>query len=121
MAETMDKDIAELRKDIAKLKADLKAAAGESGDILQSARDSLEAEAARLMEKLQQRAGSVGENLAGAAQTVSSNVRSAANAALDQGEQFVHSVEGRIEEKPLQSALLTFGAGFLLGWIVSRK
>lgn len=121
MTDKMDKDVAALRKDIEQLKLDLKAAADDGGDLLQSARETLEDEAEKLMANLRETAGSLRGNLKGAAQAVGENVRSAADTALGQGEQLMHTVEDRIEDKPLQSMMLTFGAGFVLGWLLSRK
>ncbi len=121
MTEKMDKDVDTLRKDIEKLKADLKAAADDSGELMQSARKKLEVEAEKLMDNIRDTAGSVGGNLRGAAHAVTDNVRAAADTALGQGEEMLHKVEGTIEEKPLQSMLVTFGAGFLVGWLLSRK
>ncbi len=121
MAQTADQEIAALKKDIEALKKDLKNAAGEGGDILSSARQKLEAEAEKLMESMRDSAGSMGQNLRGAAGSVSENVRQAAGAAVDQGEQMLHQVEDSIGDKPLTSVAITFGAGFLLGWLMSRK
>lgn len=39
----------------------------------------------------------------------------------DQGAESFSSLEHRIEEKPLQAALLAFGVGFILAKIFSRK
>lgn|SRR5690554_4361767 len=121
MAEATDREIAALKKEIDSLKKDLQAAAGESGDILKSARDKLEAEAEKLMEGMRESAGSMGDNLRSAASKVSRNVRDAAGAAADQGEQMLHTVEDTIGDRPLTSVAVTFGAGFLLGWLMSRK
>ncbi len=110
MAETMDKDIQALRKDIDKLKADLKAAADTGGDLMESARGKLEAEAEKLMAGLRSAAGEVGEN-----------VRSFAGDVAGQGEEMFHRVEDHVGRHPTQSVLVSFGAGFVIGWLLSRK
>ena len=114
-------DIESLKKDIEQLKADLKAAAGDSSDVVQSAREQLEAEAARLIKKLQGQAGKAAGNVSDAAQAVASNMRHAADSALEQGGEFVQSVEGKVADKPLQSLLMAFGVGLLAGWLIRRK
>jgi|GEM_PF-3819061 len=121
MAEAADREIAALKKEIETLKKDLKETADRSGDVLASARSKLEAEAEKLMENMRESAGSMGSSLRGAADAVGDNVRRATGAALDQGEQMLHQVEDSIGERPLTSVAVTFGAGFLLGWLMSRK
>lgn len=104
------KELDALRKDIEQLKKDLKAAAGDGGDLMASMKDQLEEEAEKIMHRMR-----------GTAQSLGSNVRQAADTVIDQGEQALHTVEAKITEKPLSSVLMTFGAGIALGWLLSRK
>jgi|SRR5690625_2946698 len=104
------KELDALRKDIDQLKKDLKAAAGDSGELMASMREQLEDEAEQIMDRMKGVAGSVG-----------ANVRQAADTVAGQGEQALHSMETQISEKPFSSVLVTFGAGLALGWLLSRK
>lgn len=117
MADTMKKDIDALRKDIDRLKADLQEAAGDSGDFIASARAKLEAEADKLMGNLKSTADSVSGNLS----SVGQNVRSMAGSVAEQGEEVLHAAEDHIGRHPTQSVLISFGAGFFIGWLLSRK
>ncbi len=94
-----ENEIAGLKKDIDTLKGELRDAAAAGGDALGNAREILEKEAHKLMER----------------------VTEAASGARKQSEEVLHNVEEHIGEKPLQSVLMTLGIGFVVGWLVGRR
>ncbi len=95
----IDKELESLRKDMKTLQEDMKKAVSSGGDAVAAARAKLEAEADRLMQ----------------------NLSSAASGVREQGSAMLDNVEGRIEEKPLTSVMMTFGIGFVVGWLIGRK
>lgn len=94
-----DKELEDMRKDLNQLKAQLKSLSDEGGDLLASARSKLEAEAEKLI----------------------SGMKGAGAAAAEKGEQLLHSTEGKIEENPWGSVMVTFGVGVVVGMLLRRR
>jgi len=102
-----DRDIAkeldELKKALKDLQKDMQDVAKSggrlAGDEVDAFRSKLEKEAERLISKLQ----------------------AAASGAAESGERVLHSVESKIEERPVASVLTVFGVGFAVGWLLGRK
>lgn len=93
-----DKDLDDLRKELADLKNEFKSLASDGGDFLESARSKLEAEAQKLME----------------------GMKSAGATAVEKGGEVVHKAEDKIGENPWASVAMTFGAGLALGLLLRR-
>lgn len=94
--ETLRQDLAAIRDDLARLRQAGNDAASEA---VGTARERLEKETERLMERL----------------------KSAAEQAEDRGMRVLHDVEQQIEERPLTTLLSSFGLGVIVGWLFSRK
>lgn len=94
-----DKDLEDLRKDLNALKEQFKDLSGDGGDFLQSARDKLEAEAAKLME----------------------GMKEAGTTAAHKGEELMHKAEDKIGENPWSSMVVTLGVGVAIGLLLRRK
>ncbi|MDZ7704911.1 MAG: hypothetical protein U5L04_10555 [Trueperaceae bacterium] len=93
----------QLKNDIADLQKDLKSL-GKSGndaanDAVSAARERLEEETQHLIDRLQGTAGEM----------------------RGRGEKVVSDVEDQIGDKPITTLLASFGIGFVVGWLLSRK
>lgn len=99
----LQKEFDQLKKDLGKLQGDLKdlteAGSAVAGETVTQARERLEAETQRLIARLQESAGEL----------------------KGRGQKVIEEVEHQVEEKPMPTLLTTFGVGFLLGWLLSRK
>lgn len=96
---TTDKELEKLRKDLDDLKAQLKSLSDDSGDVLSSARATLEAEAEKLV----------------------ANLKSAGNTATKKGEELIHTAEDKISDNPWVSVLATLGVGVAIGMLLRRR
>lgn len=99
----LQKEFDALKRDLNRVQTDLKKLTETGGEMaseaLQSARAKLEEETQRLIERLQ----------------------ITATEAKVKGQQALHEVEHQVEEHPMASLLTSFGVGFLVGWLISRK
>lgn len=96
---TNDKELESLRKDLNDLKAQIKSLSDEGGDVLASARATLEAEAEKLV----------------------ANLKSAGSSAAQKGEELIHTAEDKISDNPWVSALATLGVGVAIGMLLRRR
>jgi ElaB/YqjD/DUF883 family membrane-anchored ribosome-binding protein len=94
--DNLKEDLVRLQKDLANLSA---ASGSAASDALGSAKATLEQEAQKLLENIQQAAGGLKQ----------------------EGERALHQAEKQIEDRPVSSLLTTLGIGFALGWLVSRR
>ena len=66
----------------------------------------------------------LGKDMASAARTgaeaAKDRIRSAVDSAKEHGEDAAKKLKGQIEEKPLTSVVVAFGAGILLGALLKR-
>ncbi len=92
----LSKDVETLKEDISKLRVDL---SGIAEALLERGRN--EGEAAK--------------------DRISESIRDEFQAAREKGKESVESIEDRIREKPLQSLLIAFVVGLLLGKIFDRR
>jgi|SRR5690554_4955167 len=96
---TNDKELESLRKDLNDLKAQIKSLSDEGGDVLASARATLEAEAEKLV----------------------ANLKSAGSSAAQKGEELIHTAEDKISDNPWVSVLATLGVGVAIGMLLRRR
>jgi ElaB/YqjD/DUF883 family membrane-anchored ribosome-binding protein len=99
----LQKEFDELRNELSKLQEDLGRVAEQGGTVAKDAAtlavERIEAEAQRLIEKIQDTAEAAGAK----------------------GKELVSDVEHRVEEKPVSSALTALGVGLIIGIILSRR
>lgn len=94
--ETLKEDLAKLRKDLSAIPETGRDLAGDS---VAAARESLQQEAEKLMDRM----------------------RSAADEAGAQGKEVVDEVGRSVSERPVTSLLVAFGTGLALGWMTQRS
>ncbi|MBI5443912.1 MAG: hypothetical protein HY900_22225 [Deltaproteobacteria bacterium] len=95
----LEKEFEAVRADITKLRADL-------GGVTEALREMTKARAEGAREGLSSLAGTVREEV---------------RRGLERGRKSVETVEDRIEQQPVVSLLIAFGAGLLLGKVLDRS
>lgn len=99
----LQKEFDAMKKDLGKLQKDFGKLAEDTGKATQEARATLEEEAQKLWDRLQN-----------AGETVAENV-------VETGEGMVDSVQRTIEDRPLIAAATALGVGVVVGFLLSRK
>lgn len=99
----------EIRSDVEAIKADLAALRAEMANLVQDVVSAGKAGA-----------GHAGSRIADAARDRLDQVGQAWEQATEQGRQMVESIQEKIEERPLASIGIAFGAGLLLGALLRR-
>lgn len=104
MAEkNLESELEQLKKDFAQLQKDIKdlgkSTSSTATDAASVAREHLEEETQKLLASL----------------------RGGADSAASQGKHAIHQAENQVSDHPLSTLLGSFGVGFVIGWLLSRK
>ncbi len=100
----------ELNKEIESLKKDLKSVRDDLGRLREVGTSAAEDAASTARERLEQETNRLLERLQAAAQD-----------AGGRGRRVLDDVEHEMEERPMTTLLASFGIGVVVGWIFSRK
>ena len=104
MAEkNLETELEQLKKDFTQLQKDIKdlgtATSSTASDAASVAREHLEQETQKLLASL----------------------RDGADSATSQGKNAMRQAENQVNDNPLSTLLGSFGVGFVIGWLLSRK